>query len=103
MTLNLDLLPLLVAVTLASFVCRAGGFWLMRFVVVTPRVQAALKAAPLAVMVGIVVPAAVRGGTPEWLGLAAAALVMRFTRKDLVASLTGVATVAVCRALLGSP
>jgi len=27
---------------------RAGGFWLMRFVNVTPRVQSALRAAPLA-------------------------------------------------------
>ena len=73
----------------------------MRFVNVTPRVQTALRAAPLAVMVGIVVPAAVRGGTAEWLGLAAAALVMRFTRKDLVAALAGVTTVAICRSMLG--
>jgi uncharacterized membrane protein len=49
-------------------------------------------------MVGIIVPAAVHGGTPEWLGLAVGALVMRFTRKDLVAALAGVATVALCRA-----
>jgi uncharacterized membrane protein len=52
-------------------------------------------------MIGIVVPAAVRGGIPEWLGLAAALLVMRLTRKDLVAALSGVAAVAVCRALAG--
>lgn len=100
MTLRLELLPLLLAVTLASFACRAGGFWLMRFVNVTPRVQAALKAAPLAVMVGIIVPAAVRGGTAEWLGLAIATIVMRLTRRDLVAALSGVATVAVCRSVL---
>jgi uncharacterized membrane protein len=100
MTLRLDLLPLLLAVTLASFVCRAGGFWLMRFVNVTPRVQAALKAAPLAVMVGIIVPAAVRGGLAEWLGLGVAAIVMRVTRRDLVAALSGVTTVAISRLML---
>jgi uncharacterized membrane protein len=100
MTLRLELLPLLLAVTLASFACRAGGFWLMRYVNVTPRVQAALKAAPLAVMVGIIVPAAVRGGTAEWLGLAITAIVMRLTRRDLVAALSGVATVAICRSVL---
>ena len=92
MTLRLELLPLLFAVTLASFACHAGGFWLMRFVDVTPRIQAALKAAPLAVMVGIVVPAAVRGGTAEWLGLATTILLMRVLHKDLVAALAGVAT-----------
>lgn len=100
MTLRLELLPLLLAVTLASFACRAGGFWLMRFVNVTPRVQAALRAAPLAVMVGIIVPAAVRGGTAEWLGLAITAIVMRLTRRDLVAALSGVATVAIYRSVV---
>ena len=100
MNFRLDLLPLLVAVTLASFACRAGGFWLMRFVNVTPRVQSALKAAPLAVMVGIIVPAALRGALPEWLGLVVAAVVMRLSRRDLVAALSGVATVALCRLLV---
>jgi uncharacterized membrane protein len=94
---RIDLLPLLLAVTLASFACRAGGFWLMRFVSVTPRVQAALKAAPPAVMVGIIVPAALRSGIPEWLGLVVTAVVMQLVRRDLVAALAGVATVAVCR------
>jgi len=97
MTLRPDLLPLLLALTLASFACRAGGFWLMRFVIVTPRMQAALDAAPLAVMVGIVTPAAARGNPPELLGLVVIAAVMRLTRSDLVASLAGVATVALAR------
>jgi uncharacterized membrane protein len=99
-TFRAELLPLLIALTLASFACRAGGFWLMRFVTLTPRVQSALKAAPLAVMVGIVVPAAARGSLPEWLGLAVGAGVMRITQRDLVATLSGVATVALCRAML---
>jgi uncharacterized membrane protein len=98
-TLRVELLPLLIAVALAAFVCRAGGFWLMRFVSVTPRVDAALKAAPLGVMIGIVIPAALRGAIPEWLGLVVALLVMRLLRRDLVAALAGVATVAVMRAL----
>lgn len=101
MSFRVELLPLLIAVTLASFACRAGGFWLMRFVDVTPRVQAALRAAPLAVMIGIVVPAALRGGVAEWLGIVTTAVLMALTRRDLVAALAGVAAVAVCRALLG--
>jgi len=101
MTVRMELLPLLFAVTLASFACRAGGFWLMRFVSVTPRMQAALRAAPLAVMIGIVVPAALRGGVAEWLGLAVTAVLMRLTRKDLIAALSGIATVAICRVALG--
>ena len=100
MTFRPELLPLIVALALASFACRAGGYWIMRFVRMTPRIQSALRAAPLAVMVGIVAPAAARGQAPELAGIAVPALVMRLTRSDLGAALAGVATVAIGRALL---
>lgn len=98
MSLRPDLLPMLFALALASFACRAGGFWLMRFVTVTPRLRATLSAAPLAVMLGIVTPAALRGGLAEWAGLAAAFVVMRLARNDLVAMFSGVIAVALVRA-----
>ena len=100
MTLRPELLPLLLALTLASFACRAGGFWLMRFVSVTPRVQAALKAAPLAVMIGIVAPVAAKGNLPEIAGLVVTGIVMRATGRDLLAAFAGVVTVAAGRWLL---
>lgn len=100
MTLRAELLPLLCALALASFACRAGGFWLMRFVTVTPRLRATLAAAPLAVMLGIVVPAALRGGLAEWIGLAATFVAMRLWRNDLIAMFCGVAAVALCRSLI---
>jgi len=100
MTLRMDLLPLLVALALASFACRAGGFWLMRFVTVTPRLRAMLAAAPLAVMIGIVTPAALRGGIAEIAGLAATFAAMRLWRSDLLAMFVGVAAVALSRALV---
>jgi uncharacterized membrane protein len=101
MTLRLELLPWLLALTAASFACRAAGFWLMRFVRLDPRLQAALRAAPLAVMVGIVTPAAARGQPAEILALCLIALVMKLARNDLVAALAGVATVALTRYILG--
>jgi len=101
MTLRFELLPLLLGLALASYACRAGGFWLMRFVGVTPRLRAALAAAPLAVMLGIVTPAALRGGLPEMAGLAATFAAMRLWRSDLLAMFCGVGAVALCRALLG--
>jgi uncharacterized membrane protein len=87
------------AAALASFACRAGGFWLMRFVNVTPRVQAALAAAPLAVMIGIVAPVAAKGSLPEIAGVMVTAVVMRATGRDLLAALAGVAVVAAGRLL----
>lgn len=100
MSLRADLLPLLLALALASFACRAGGFWLMRFVTVTPRLRATLAAAPLAVMLGIVIPAALRGGIAELVGLAATLFAMRLGRNDLVAMFCGVAAVALCCGLI---
>ena len=98
MTLRADLLPLLFALAFASYACRAGGFWLMRFVTVTPRLRATLAAAPLAVMVGIVTPAALHGGVAEISGLAATFVAMRLLRNDLAAMFVGVVAVALVRA-----
>ncbi|MCA3267944.1 MAG: AzlD domain-containing protein [Azospirillum sp.] len=97
MSFRPEFLPLLAAMAAAAYFCRVGGFWLMRFVRVTPRVEAALKATPLAVMIGIVLPAALRGGPAEWLALCAIVLTMRFWRNDVAAAMVGVAVVAVSR------
>jgi uncharacterized membrane protein len=96
-TFRVDLLFLLLALTLASYACRIGGFWLMRFVSVTPRVRATLAAAPLAVMLGIVTPVALRGGVAEWIGLMATFVAMRVYGSDLVAMFCGIAAVALAR------
>ncbi|QCI64348.1 AzlD family protein [Phreatobacter stygius] len=97
MSVEPTFLPLLLAMALASFACRASGFWLMRFIPITPRLEAALKATPVAVMVGIVVPTAMRGQIPELIALGVVAVAMRLTGNDLIAALAGVATVAAWR------
>lgn len=95
-----DKILLFLALGLTTYACRAAGYWLMGLVKATPRVEAALKAAPLAVMIGIVAPAAARGGLPEAAGLATAGLVMYWRRSDLAAGLAGLVAVAGLRALL---
>ncbi len=72
----------------------------MRFVTVTPRLRATLAAAPLAVMLCIVTPAALRGGTAELAGLAATFVDMRLWRNDLAAMFSGVTAVALVRAFV---
>jgi uncharacterized membrane protein len=99
MSIRPEFLPLLFAVAAASFFCRVGGFWFMRLIRVTPRVEAALKSTPLAVMIGIVAPVAARGNVPELVALAAIVLAMRWISNDLVAGLAGVAIVAALRYL----
>jgi uncharacterized membrane protein len=98
MTLDAAFVPLLLIMAAASFLCRASGFWLMRFVSVTPRVQAALNATPLAVMVGIVAPAAARGNIPEIAGLGAVFIAVRLNADDVLAAILGVAVLAGLRA-----
>ena len=90
----------LAGMALASFACRISGFLLMGYVPITPRVEAALKAIPLAVMVGIVTPAATSGQLPELLALLAVGLVMKLLRNDLAAAVAGAATVALVRWLM---
>lgn len=97
MTADGTFLVAVAAMATASYGCRVAGYVLMGYIPITPRVQAALKAIPLGVMIGIVTPSAAAGSVPEIAGLAAVGLVMRLTRNDLAAALSGAAAVALCR------
>ena len=89
----------LLALAIASYACRAAGYLLMGLVTITPRLEAALKATPLGVMIGIVMPSASSGRLPELAGLVAVIAAMKLARNDLVAALCGAGTVALCRQL----
>jgi uncharacterized membrane protein len=97
MTTSPEYLVALAAMALAAFACRVGGFLMMRFVPVTPRLEAALRAIPLAVMVGIVAPAAAAGRPPEIAGILVAGLTMRLLGNDFLATFAAVAAVALMR------
>ena len=100
MAVDSTFLLALAGMALASFACRISGFLLMGYVTITPRVEAALKAIPLSVMVGIVTPAATSGKLPELLALLAVGVVMKLVRNDLAAAVAGAATVAIARWLI---
>jgi uncharacterized membrane protein len=87
----------LAAMAAASYVCRVAGYFLMGYVQITPRIEAALKAVPLSVMIGIVIPSVAAGRIPEIAGLAAVGLAMKLTGNDLVAAVAGAAAVGLCR------
>lgn len=90
----------LAAMGLASYACRAAGFVLMHWVPVTPRIEAALRAIPLGVMVGIVIPSVAGGSLPELAGLAVVVLVMKTVRHDVVAAIAGAAAVGFLRSVI---
>lgn len=85
---------LLLAMTGAAFLCRVAGFTLMRFVPVSPRVEAALRATPLGVMAGITALAVQAGGLAEGLALTAVVGLTLVLRSDVAAALLGVVVVA---------
>jgi uncharacterized membrane protein len=88
---------LLLVMALAAFFCRIAGFTLMRFVPVSARLEAALRATPLAVMAGIAALALQAGGLAEALALAAVVGLTLVLGSDVAAALLGVAVVAVLR------
>jgi uncharacterized membrane protein len=91
---------IIAALAAVSFACRIGGFALMRALPKSPRFEAAIRATPLAAIMGIVAPVAASGRLPELLALGAIVIGMRFIRNDVFAALVGVAVVAVARAVL---
>ncbi|MGH8249756.1 MAG: AzlD family protein [Steroidobacteraceae bacterium] len=100
MSIRPEALAAILLMGLASYACRVGGYFLMRYVAVTPRVEAWLRAIPIALVGAILGPVAVNGGPAEWLGLATAILLMRLTGNDFISVLASMAAVAVMRAVL---
>ena len=76
------------------------GFFLMRYVAITPRVEAWLRSIPIALIGAILGPIAVNGGPPEWLGVAAAIGLMHFSANEFAATIRACATVALARAAM---
>ena len=86
---------------IAAYATRIAGFFLMRFVVVTPRVERWLQALPLAIMGSILAPILARGGPAEYAAFAATIAVYLWRRNDILAAFAGMAVVAASRATFG--
>ena len=98
MTLDPRTLALILVMTVAAAACRFAGFAFMRFIPMTARVKAALAAMPLAVMLAIVLPPALRGGIPEAAGVVATIAATLMRGNEVVAVIAGMSAVALARA-----
>lgn len=91
-------LPAMLAVmAAAALFCRMAGYMAMRFLPRSNRLDAALKATPLAVMAGITAQA-MAAGVVEALALGAAMAISLWTRNDVGAAVAAVAGAALLRA-----
>jgi uncharacterized membrane protein len=88
------------AMAAVTYAIRAGGFWLMGHVTLTPRLRRMLEALPGAVVVATVLPLVVREGVTATLAIVAAVVAMALSRNDLLAVACGIATAALGRFLL---
>ncbi len=93
-------LAAILAMALATYPMRAGGFWLMGHVPLTPRIRKILAASPGAVIIATIAPIIVREGGPAALAILAGGMVMLVWRKDFLAVLAGMAAAAAARAFL---
>jgi uncharacterized membrane protein len=84
------------AVTVAS---RLGGYWLMGYVTLTPRIRRMLDALPGSIIVAAALPVAVNGGPVVMFAIVAAMGVTVIRRNDFIAVLTGMAVAALARAI----
>jgi uncharacterized membrane protein len=91
-------LAAIVAMAVATYAMRAGGFWLMGHVPLTRRVRRMLETLPGSVVVATVLPIIVRDGLAAALAISAAGAVMLIGRNDLLAVITGMAVAAAARA-----
>jgi uncharacterized membrane protein len=86
----------MMAVTVAS---RLGGFWLMGYVNITPRVRRMLDALPGSIIIAAALPVAVNGGPVVLFAIAAAIAITIIRRNEFVAVMTGMVVAALARAV----
>lgn len=89
---------ILLAMVVAVYLTRAGGFWVMGRFPIGPRLHRILNAMPGAVITATVAPILITGELSAWLAVAAAALTMIVVRNDFAAVVAGVAAAALVRA-----
>lgn len=93
-------LIVVLVLALVTYGTRIGGFWIMRFMPVTPAMEAFLRYLSGSVLVAILAPAVIEGAIPAMAAALAAALVMIAVRNMLAAMAVGVTAAALLRAVL---
>ena len=96
--LRSDVVLAFAVMTAVTVAARLGGFWLMSYVPVTPRVRRMLDALPGSIIVAAALPVAVNGGPVVMFAILAAIVVTIVSRNDFIAVIVGMAVAALLRA-----
>jgi uncharacterized membrane protein len=73
-------LAAILGMTVATYVCRGGGYWLFSKIRPTPLLRAVLAYIPGTLFVSYVAPGLAAGGVQQWVGAAATLALMMWTR-----------------------
>jgi uncharacterized membrane protein len=94
-----DVLVALIAMMAVTVAVRLGGFWLMRYIPLTPRVRRMLDALPGSIVVAASLPVVVSGGGVVAIAIVAAVAATIVRRSEFVAVITAMAVAALVRAV----
>jgi uncharacterized membrane protein len=100
-TLRAEVLLAILAMTLVTYACRAGGYAILRSIRPPVFVEAMLRHLPGALFAAYVTPPLVAGGLAAWFGALVVVGVQLATRNLGVAICAGVAAVWGAQAVLG--
>lgn len=81
----------ILAMALATYACRGGGYWLFRQITPGPLMRAVLSYIPGTLFVSFVIPALVNGRPHSWVGAIVTLAVMAWSRTLAWAILAGTA------------
>jgi uncharacterized membrane protein len=95
-----DVLAAILAMTVVTYACRAGGYALLRGRRLPACAEAMLRHLPGALFMAYVTPPLVAGSWPAWIGAAAVIGVQLATRNLGVAIIAGIAVVWGAQAVL---
>lgn len=90
MTLDPWTLLAILTMTVATYACRGGGYWLFRQITPSKLVRSVLAYVPGTLFVSFVVPAIVQGGLQPMAGAAGTVAVMLATRNLALSIAAGV-------------
>ncbi|MGN6287317.1 MAG: AzlD family protein [Afipia sp.] len=93
-----DVMVAFVVMMVVTVASRLGGFWLMGYVNVTPRVRRMLDALPGSIIVAAALPMVATGDPVVILAIVAAIVVTIVRRNEFLAVITGMTVAALARA-----
>lgn len=98
--LDPNVIVVILGMSIATYVTKAGGLWVLSRVDISPRMQAGLEILPGAIVMAFLVPELLGAGLPAWIAAAVVLVIAWATESMMLALVTGTGCVFVVRHLM---